>query len=246
MSIVPFSKFTQYKEKLAQLTIPLEAHHIMTEQFLLEKDERKNLEVYYAPFEYVNERAKVVIAGITPGLHQMKRSYATVAKLRERLEEEEFVLHEVKKNSSFEGSMRKNLIGMLDQLNLPDLLGISSTSELFSSASHLVQTNSVLSYPVFYKGKNYSGSTPHILKTELLKKYIIENYTKELSFMDDPLFIPLGVNVSMVLRFLAEEGYLNQNSILYGFPHPSGSNGHRHRQFAENQEAMKQKLRKFF
>ncbi|MCK1983044.1 MULTISPECIES: hypothetical protein [Peribacillus] len=75
---------------------------------MLEKDEKKKLEIYYAPFEYVNERAKVVIVGITPGLHQMKKSYSTVINAKGHIHFDEEILHEVKKNSSFEGTMRKN------------------------------------------------------------------------------------------------------------------------------------------
>jgi hypothetical protein len=33
------------------------------------------LELYYAPFDYVNERARIVIVGITPGWPQMVASY---------------------------------------------------------------------------------------------------------------------------------------------------------------------------
>jgi hypothetical protein len=33
----------------------------MNQTFLLEKDPKKKLEIYYAPFEHLNEQAKVVI-----------------------------------------------------------------------------------------------------------------------------------------------------------------------------------------
>src|SRR5690606_21719233 len=141
---------------------------------------------------------------------------------------------------------RKYLIQMLDELGLQSYLDISSTSELFSSASHLVQTASLIRYPVFYKGKNYSGSTPKMLRTELLKKHIMESFTKEMVSMQNPLIIPLGVNVTAVFDYLAESGYVSPDSVLYGFPHTSGGNGHRHRQFAENKEQMKQKLATYF
>ena len=57
----------------------------------------KKLEIYYAPFEYVNENAKVVGVGITQGLHQMKKSYSTL--INQQLLDDE-VLHEVKHNSA--------------------------------------------------------------------------------------------------------------------------------------------------
>ena len=246
LTIAPYSLFDTYKKHILHLPTPLEVNSLKNEQFLLEQDEKKHLEIYYAPFEYINEQAKVLIVGITPGLHQMKQAYSTVASFKEHPSSDEIILHEVKKQSSFEGPMRKNLIAMLDELQLHEYLGISSTSELFSTASHLVQTTSIITYPVFYKGKNYNGSTPNIIKTELLRKYIIQIFAQELRRLDHPLIIPLGVNVSKVLTFLVDHNYLDSNSILHGFPHTSGGNGHRHKQFADNKEEMKQKLKSYF
>lgn len=246
MAIASYSKFDTYKNKIFSLPSPLEEEALRSPQFLLEKDDKKQLEIYYAPFEYVNEQAKVVIVGITPGLHQMKKSYETVMDLKDKAVSDEEILHQVKKNSSFEGPMRKNLIQMLDELQLHNYLGISSTSKLFSTASHLVRTTSVIAYPVFYKGKNYSGSTPNLLKTELLQKYVIENFAKEFEKGKDALIIPLGVNVTKALTFLTEHDYINQDAVLHGFPHPSGGNGHRFKQFAENKETMKQQIQAYF
>ncbi|WGG46504.1 hypothetical protein [Rossellomorea sp. DA94] len=246
MSIAAYSKFNQYKNKIHSLAKPTSNESLMNETFLLEKDPKKKLEIYYAPFEHLNEQAKVVIVGITPGLHQMKKSFETVWNLKEVNLTDEDVLNEVKKNSSFEGPMRKNLITMLNELNLPNYLGISSTSELFESFSHLVQTTSVLPYPVFYNGKNYSGSTPNIVKTEVLREYILQSFPKEMEHLNNPLIVPLGVNVSKALTYLAEQGLIDSTSILNGFPHPSGGNGHRHRQFAENKEGMMEKMEAYF
>ncbi|MGE7602571.1 uracil-DNA glycosylase family protein [Peribacillus sp. NPDC097675] len=246
MSIVRFSKFKQYRDLLYALPSSYTVDMIRNEEFLLDRDEKKKLEIYYAPFEYVNERAKVVIVGITPGLHQMKKSFSTVIETKDQLNSEEDILHEVKKRSSFEGPMRKNLVKMLDELGLHEYLGLSSTIELFDEANSLVHTGSVLNYPVFYQGKNYSGTTPDILKTELLRKHIMEGFATEISNMDQPLIIPLGVNVSKVLTYLAKEKYLDSGNLLLGFPHPSGGNGHRHRQFAENKEQMQEMIRDYF
>ncbi|MFD6208882.1 hypothetical protein [Peribacillus sp. NPDC060253] len=246
MGIANFSNYTKYKDLINALPAAYTDEMIQSEEFLLERDEKKKLEIYYAPFEYVNERAKVVIVGITPGLHQMKKSYSTVINAKGHIHIDEEILLEVKKKSSFEGPMRKNLVQMLDELGLHEYLGVSSTLDLFNEASHLVHTSSVLAYPVFYNGKNYSGTTPNILKTELLKKYIMDGFATEIGAIDRPLIIPLGVNVSKVLNYLADQDYLDSNNILLGFPHPSGGNGHRHKQFAENKEQMRLMLQRYF
>ena len=54
---------------------------ITGKKFLIEK--HKNIEIYYAPFDYINSKAKIMIVGITPGLQQMLQSFTrqTVVKL---------------------------------------------------------------------------------------------------------------------------------------------------------------------
>ena len=42
---------------------------VVSKDFLVNKD--GNIEIYYAPFDYINSKAKIVIVGITPGLQQM-------------------------------------------------------------------------------------------------------------------------------------------------------------------------------
>jgi hypothetical protein len=239
LGIVSEAKFRLYKEKICSLALPLSDEDILNSSFLLQKDENKKLEVYYTPFDYINETAKVVIAGITPGLHQMKKAYTAVLENQQLSDED--LLHEVKKIASFEGTMRKNLIAMLDELDLPEYLGISSTSELFGPASHLVYNTSILPYAVFFNGQNFNGSRPNILKTEMLLEYVKKYFLKDIDRIENPLIIPLGVNVSSVL-----ERFYKDKPILKGFPHPSGSNGHRHRQFRENRENMRKQIKTYF
>lgn len=246
MAIAKYAKFGQYKELIQSLTASYSEESLIREDFLLERDDKKKLEVYYAPFEYVNDEAKVVIVGITPGLHQMKRSYSTVIDAVGTDRDNEEILRQVKNNSSFEGAMRKNLVKMLDEIGLNGHLGLTSSLELFELASHMVHTTSVLAYPVFHNGKNYSGSTPNLLKNDILKKYLTENFATEIESLSDALIIPLGVNVSNALNYLADQGLVEPKNILSGFPHPSGSNGHRHKQFAENKVAMAEKLNEHF
>lgn len=246
MGIVNFSAFTKYKNLIRSLPLSFTDEMIKSEPFLLEKDDQKKLEMYYAPFDYVNESAKVMIVGITPGLHQMKRSFSTVIDTKDKSMTDEEILQEVKKRSSFEGPMRINLVRMLDELGLHEYLGLSSTMELFNKANDLVHTTSVIKYPVFYNGKNYSGTTPSMIKNETLKKYVVNGFAEEIKPLDRPLIIPLGVNVSKVLDYLTEHEELDPSTTLTGFPHPSGGNGHRHRQFAENKEQMKEMIKNYF
>ena len=76
----------------------------------METDVKKKLELYDAPFGYINEHAKVVIVRITPGLQQLKKSFSTVLNANDQTDNDEDIFQQVKSNSSFVGPMRKNLV----------------------------------------------------------------------------------------------------------------------------------------
>ncbi|KKK38591.1 hypothetical protein WQ57_08330 [Mesobacillus campisalis] len=246
MAIVTNALFYKYKEKILSLSLPVAEEDLLDDRFLLERDLEKQLEIYYTPFDYLNENAKVVIVGITPGLHQMKKAYSAVLECRNSGLNNEELLHEVKRKASFEGSMRKNLVKMLDELGLHAPLGIYSTSELFGTASHLVYNTSLLPHAVFFRGRNFNGSRPDILKTDFLRKYALDNFARDIARLDSPLIIPLGGNVSRVMQYLVDHHSLDGSRIIRGFQHPSGGNGHRHRRFRENKEPMANQIDKYF
>jgi hypothetical protein len=209
---------------------------------LLIKKEGK-ISIYYAPFEYVNKSAKIVLVGITPGLQQAANALNAAKIELEKGNCSEDILKAVKSAASFSGSMRTNLISMLDNVGIHKKLGVSSTELLFSSHAHLVQMASILKNPVFVDGGNYSGS-PSMLNTPLLRESIQEFFVPEIcNKLKASLFIPLGPKVTEALEWLASQKIINENQILSGIPHPSGANAERIAYFlgnkAKNQLSIK-------
>lgn len=246
MSITSYTKFADYRTEIFSLSLPLQNTALVSEQFLLEKSKAKDLAIYYAPVEYLNEHATVLIVGITPGLQQMKKAYTAVVNNKDGYLDNEELLHRAKIASSYAGQMRKNLVQMLDSLELPKHLGISASAELFSSANHLIHTTGLLPYPVFYKGKNFTGTNPNIIKTDILRKYVVNCFVNDVASFNNPLIVPLGVNVAKALQYLTAADLLSPANILDGFPHPSGANGHRHKQFTANKERLRKKIEDYF
>lgn len=246
MGMTSYTKFEWFKDAIFSLPTPFKNEEIVSEQFLLERSDEKKLAIYYAPVEYFNKDATILIVGITPGFHQMQRAYAAAVHVKDMLSDNEKILHQAKIASSYEGPMRKNLIYMLDELGLPGYLGLSSSAELFGSANHLVHTTGLIPYPVFYKNKNYTGSNPNILKTDMLYKYVVKCFVNDVRYLKNPIIIPLGVTVSNVLSHLANKNILKSKQLLTGFPHPSGANGHRYKQFLLNKERMRKELANYF
>jgi hypothetical protein len=238
-------QFEHYAASIAALPSGrLTAADLMTDTFLLER--QGDLTVYYVPFEKINPKARVVLIGITLGLTQMRLAYEVARDgLREGLSHEA-VLRRVDQTASYAGSMRINLDRILDQLGLPDLLGIEETEQLFGQDADLMHSTSALPNPVFVQGRNYTGSTPPISLTSLLRRQVLDTLGPELTGVPDAILIPLGRAVEDALGLLIEEGTVAAARCCLGFPHPSGANGHRVRLFNQRRAQLTQTLADWF
>jgi hypothetical protein len=232
------SKLPSYLSEISSLSLPLTKETLLTPRFLLEKS--GNLEMYYAPHnEYINTKAKIVLIGITPGWTQMRTAYEQTLQSLDLNQSQNQILEAAKMAAGFSGPIRKNLIAMLDQAGLSKFLNIDSTLSLFHENRRLVHTASVIKYPVFLHGQNYTGHRPGIGQLDLLSYYSMGIFPEELQQIGPgALLIPLGRTVESVLQHLKKEAKLPSHTLLTGFPHPSGANGHRIKQFQHNKDHM--------
>ena len=232
---------TCYKPFILSLTHEkaVKKAELLNKQFLMERN--RQIEMYYAPHnEYINASAKVMIIGLTPGWIQMRNALAEAKTCIQAGLSDIEVCKRAKQVASFSGPMRAYLITMLEALELHHYLRISSCETLFQGNWHMLHTTSLLRFPVFVAHKNYSGSNPSLLKNEYLYHKATQYIQEELSIVAARrLIIPLGKTVEGVLKRLVQREVLDKSKILWGFPHPSGANGNRFKQFAEHQEAMK-------
>lgn len=186
----------------------------------------RRIDVAYAPFDHVNQKAQIVIVGITPGRHQMSNALIECRKQLRAGSDPSAALAAAKVHASFSGPMRANLVAMLDDIGVARLLGLSTTAALWRDQSRLVHFTSALRYPTFLDGKNYSGS-PSMLRvpffTDQLKTWLGE----EMRRLPHALFVPLGPKVGEALAYLAPGIGIGPEQILTGLPHPSGASGER-------------------
>ncbi|KAB8136225.1 hypothetical protein F9U64_10440 [Gracilibacillus oryzae] len=229
-------RYLPFIEKLPD-SRELKKEDLLTPDFLIEKE--KNLEMYYSPHnDYINKQAAIIIVGITPGWTQTKTAYETFGRLHKKKLPLDKIMKETKKAASFSGTMRANLITMLDECKLNHALGTSSTSSLFAENRSTLHTTSMIKYPVFYKGKNYTGHQPKLANSDLLSSYSYHLFAKEIRTLpSSSLIIPLGKRVEAVIAELKQQGKITQ-VCLQGFPHPSGANGHRITQFNKNKNSL--------
>jgi len=208
------------------------------------------LEIFYAPFDPVNLKAKVMIVGITPGWTQLEIALRSAKdSLAGGVTDPEELGRRAWHTASFAGSMRTNLIEMLDGIDLPQRLQIDlgSTLALFSdSHKHLLRTASVIRCPVFIDGQNYTGHRPKLLETSVLREFAETVLAEQLQQVPSALVVPLGKAVSEVMTMLITQQKLDPRRCLLEFPHPSGANGHRKRQYQEARASMKAQVAAWF
>lgn len=187
----------------------------------------QNVSMVYAPFDYINVDAKIVIVGMTPGRQQASNALRAAKVALEAGYTIDYASRDAKLHASFSGEpMRSNLIRMLDLIGVPAKLGLQSTSSLWSDDANLVHFTSALRYPVFVDGQNWSGQ-PDMVRTPVLRAWL-EQYTGvELATLNDAIIVPLGPKVCAAMMHLADVGKIKRNKILEGLPHPSGANAER-------------------
>ncbi|MHB8438546.1 MAG: uracil-DNA glycosylase family protein [Acidimicrobiales bacterium] len=205
-------------------------------ELLLWHDER--LSIHYAPWDWVNTAAQVMLVGITPGLHQATEALQEVRRcLLAGLSNEES-LRRADAVGSFSGPMRTNLVTMLDDVGLAAALGVPSTARLFDTHHHLAAHVSAIDFPVFVHGNNYSGSNPSLVVHPVLRSLVRACLGARVAMATDALVVPLGRAAEEAAGLLVETGLLDEQRCLSGVPHPSGANGWRTRHFVARREML--------
>lgn len=166
-------------------------------------------------FDYVNPNADVVIVGITPGNSQLKGE-------REGIEP-----REIKRRNAFAGSMRPNLVKMLDHIGVNSMLGIKSCKTLWEEDFDKVDMTSLLVEATYELKKDGTMEmfrhAEKIAKSVKLTRMLEEGFVKNCSRYEiDVLFVACGPGVYDVLKKLKAEGRIRGKVV--GIAHPSGAN----------------------
>ena len=189
-------------------------------------ERQADIVVSYAPFEYVQASARVVLVGITPGALQASNALSSARRdLLAGLPDHE-VFARAKVHASFSGAMRGNLIAMLDSIGVARWLGVPSTSGLWDQDAGLAHFTSAICYPTFVRGTNYSGM-PAISSVQMLRGIVMDCLAAEAKALPDAVWVPLGPVAAAALRLLTTGGILTASRVLEGLPHPSGANAER-------------------
>lgn len=198
----------------------------------LKMSESGRFTTYYAPFDYVNTKARVVLCGITPGQSQALIALNTAQMGLKKGASNADVLSNAKSAASFAGQMRSNMTKMFDFVGLNQFLGVASCAALFSKAD-MAHYMSALRYPVLKDDKDYSGGMD-IVRNPYLWEQSQRTMLEDIENLpDEAVYIPFGRGVDEAFKRLIAQGRLKGEQVLLGFPHPSGLNGERIAYFCE-------------
>jgi hypothetical protein len=186
-------------------------------------DASGDVKIYYAPFEHINPSARIVLVGITPGPTQMVNANNEARRVLLSGKSHAEAIRTAKSVGAFSGEpLRSNLINQLNHWGFHKWLNLSDSAALFSTSRHLVQTTSLLRYPVFVNYNDYRGN-PDMTKHPMLRKYLLENFAAEVEELKDAVFVGLGPQVQKVLDRLIQERALKPDRVIGGMLHPSGN-----------------------
>lgn len=216
---------TSLIHRFVQVITDRRAPNGLDERLLLERD--GDLAVYYAPFEDLNPAARVALVGISPGPTQMGNA---IARARHALLagcSPAEAVRLAKQTAAFSGEpLRTNLVNQLNDWGVHAWLGLNSAAELFSAAQPLVQTTSLLRFPVFKDGKKYEG-VPNMTRHPMLRRFLFDHFVREVEQLPQAVFIALGPRVAEVIQQLVADRVLAADRAITGMLHPSGENGYR-------------------
>ncbi len=208
-------------EKFQSVIRSPQAPTVRDPRLLIEQD--GTLQVYYAPFEYVNPGARIVLVGITPGPTQMFNANTEARRILLRGGSDSEAMEFAKQVAAFSGDpMPGNLIKQLNHWGFHHWLGIQDAADLFAGKQDLIQTTSLLRYPVFVDGKDYRGN-PDMMKTPILRAQLMAGFIREVQALPNAVFVGLGPAVQKILNRLIAEGALPAERVIGGMLHPSGN-----------------------
>lgn len=194
---------------------------------------------FYAPFDWVNEDADVVLIGITPGRAQAKSALKSLRSALRRGQSAFDAAKIAKQSASFEGDMRDIAAQLMNRFKFHKLFALSDSADLFGIASHRAHYTSMLRYPVLHwqtKIKkrvkvtgwfDYSGGDS-AFSVEMLRRSIEQHFEPEIALFKHAWLVPFGPVPALALESMVARGIIDSDRVLSGINHPSGTQWNRH------------------
>lgn len=188
-----------------------------------ETSDPDGVEIFWAPFDYTNREAKLVIVGVTPGPNQAFRSYEAVRMAVTKGAEPDAEIERIKAESSFRGEvMEPNLKSLLEHRGLAERAGIEDIDDLWTKEAQKVHFTSTIRYPTFIGGELFNNQIDS-LRHPVLRRYVETYLAEELAVVPlDAVIVALGQKGPRIVRHAAKVAGIDPGRVL-ALPHPSPS-----------------------
>jgi len=181
------------------------------------------IEILWAPLDFINRKARIVVVGVTPGPNQARRSYKAVRMAVAKGYNPQADLERIKAEASFRGNViEPNLMSLLEHSGLAERAGIEDIDDLWTKEASKVHFTSTIRYPTFIKGELFNNQIDSLEHPEL-KKYVETYLAEELaSVPTDADIVALGQKGPRIVRYAAKAAGIDLRRVV-ALPHPSGS-----------------------
>jgi hypothetical protein len=177
------------------------------------------LELFYAPLDWVNREAKLVLLGAAPGWHEMEAAFRTVRAGLGVPASDGALLRRARLATLPGAGTRQRLLRLLEAVEVPARLGVSEPRALLEPG--LLHWTWVARYPVFAGGRNYGGRDPSLLLSPLMRAFTTDALVGELGAVPDALVVPVGAPAADALWLLVHLGLLERDRVGPSLPDPS-------------------------
>jgi hypothetical protein len=223
MATDSLSLFHRYEGILRDPAVDFAAHLPLPDALCMAEEAR--YAVYYAPFDHLNPKARLVLVGLSPGRAQALVALETARRELLAGSDDVTAAAAAKHAASWSGPIRRNLVRMLDFLGVAARLDIASTAELWTKRTDLVHFSAALRYPVFVGAKNFNGAG--VERSPFLLGQVDSYFAAECAQLTHAMFIPLGAAAQVACDRVVARGLIRPEQVLAGLPHPSGANAER-------------------
>lgn len=214
-----------WRSQILSFNSEILVNRLPAENFLIGKEQigSKTLTEYYIPFSGINQNAKIIIAGLTPGYTQWINAVnAAKSALEQGLSDEE-VLEQAKLTGAFSGELRKLFVEQLDAVGFHRAMGVETSGAFFDNPGDIHLT-SVFVHPIFVDDKGLNSVGKLLERSTLMRESIINGFAEEAAVLSDAVIFPLGRAAASCCRWLVENGKLDADRVLAGLQHPSPAN----------------------
>lgn len=179
----------------------------------------------YVPFEYANTQARLILVSSTPGYTHHKLACKLTAQLLTQKAGEIVILRENKRQAELGGgTIRLNLIRMLDHFRIGHRFGLSDASALWDHGFCHLQPVALLPLSTTKRGIPFAGGLPEILSVPMLAQAFQSLFMARLRLIHpDAVYVALGQCAWSGLQHAVSQGFVRQDQLVGMLPSPARS-----------------------